>query len=204
MVTRCPCRRSSCAHARLAGPPPRQRHALAGVGPRGEEAGVLAQRRVGRVALQLADGDGLATQLVHHALADAQHLHRADARAAHPEDVGLEDGAGRPGDVAGGDLADELGDVDVRGAGLHARRVAAEEASVGLRHGLRFGQRGLVVGEDRLGPVGRQVLRHAPLLATCVTPGAASTRPARRGLYRASIGEGSVFPRESDAASRQR
>ena len=74
---------------------------------------------------------------MHHARAFAQHIHRAHARAAQPQNVGVQNGQRRAAQVAGGDLLDEARHVDVGGAGRRAGRVEAVEAAVG------FGQRGL-------------------------------------------------------------
>ena len=75
----------------------------------------------------------------------AEHLGRAGAGAAAAEDVGVEDRPGRPEVVAVEDLADELGDVDVRRAGPGARGVEAEEAARGLDQRL-VGRRAAAAG----------------------------------------------------------
>ena len=82
-----------------------------------------------------------------HARLLAQGLGRTDARADAAHDVGVENGHRRPGAVAGGDLADEQGNVDRGRAGPLAGRVEAEIAALGLD--LRFveGQRRMQVGE---------------------------------------------------------
>ena len=49
--------------------------------------------------------------------------------------------------IVGLDLADEERDVDVRRAGLHAGRVEAEIAAVGLDEGFVAGQRRMQVGK---------------------------------------------------------
>ena len=87
---------------------------------------------VGGMTLKPADLDRILFQVEHHAGAFAEHLRGADAGAARPEHVGLEDRPGGPGQVVGGDLADERGNIDPRGAGHDARSVETEEAATRL------------------------------------------------------------------------
>src|SRR5581483_2338221 len=77
---------------------------------------------VGRVALERGDRDRRLTLVLEDAGRLAQDLDRADARARSPEEVLAVDRAGRSEGVAGRELADEAGDVDVGGAGRRAGR----------------------------------------------------------------------------------
>ena len=94
---------------------------------------------LGRVALQRADLDRPPALVDEHAVALAEHLDRADARARAAEDVLGEDRRRCGARVAGGDRGDEARHVDAGGARRHARRrrvrAAALEAAVGLDHG---------------------------------------------------------------------
>ena len=81
-----------------------------------------------------ADLNRLLVVAVHHARAFAQHLDRAGARAAGAQNIGVENGAGRAGKIAAGDLLDEARNIDVRGAGGGAGRIEAVQASVRLGH----------------------------------------------------------------------
>src|SRR5690606_38641067 len=80
------------------------------------------------------DLDGL-VMLTHHAGALAEFLHRADTGAGGAEQVGFQDRDSGAGGVVGGDLADEQGNVDVRGTGLYAGGIETVEAAVGLERG---------------------------------------------------------------------
>src|SRR5690606_18067933 len=51
------------------------------------------------------------------------------------EQVGFQDRDSGAGGVVGGDLADEQGNVDVRGTGLYAGGIETVEAAVGLERG---------------------------------------------------------------------
>ena len=102
---------------------------------------------IGGVALQLADLDRLVLGEVADAGLLAERLDRADAGADAAHDVGLEDGLAGAAGIVGLDLADEERDVDVRRAGLHAGRVEAEIAAVGLDERLVARQRRMQVGE---------------------------------------------------------
>jgi len=117
----------------------------------GEQMKAECRGMVGRVALQATDVDRPPREVEHHAGAFAEHLGRADTRAAATEHVGLEDRPRGSGDVAGGDLVDEGGDVDPGRTGLDARRVVAIEAARGLRVRLLRRQRRLDVGQRRGG-----------------------------------------------------
>ena len=138
---------SRCAQARPAGPAPTTATRLPR--RRGAREGVLAalHQMVGGVALQLADLHRLVLGEVADAGLLAERLDRADAGAHAAHDVGLEDGLAGAGRIVGLDLADEERDVDVRRAGLHAGRVEAEIAAVGLDERLVARQRRMQVGE---------------------------------------------------------
>ncbi len=112
-------------------------------------AGVAARRHdgVGRVALQRADPHRLALGMLAHAGLLAELLGRADAGAHAAHDVGRQDGLGGPDIVALGDLPDEERDVDRGRAGLHAGRVVAEVAALGLDERLVPRQRRRQIGE---------------------------------------------------------
>ena len=154
--------------------------ALARARRAGEGVAPLLEQRIGGVALQPADRDGLAFLGETHAGGFAQHLGRADPGAAAAEDVGLQDGAAGARDIVGGDLADESRDVDAGGAGLDAGRVVAEIAAIGLDHRRLARQRRMDVGEMRAIGLGRKppggdvrlsagtLFRHAP--ATLLMP----------------------------------
>src|SRR5690606_34173718 len=128
------------------------------------------------VALQPADLHRLAFRRLAHASLLAQRLGRADAGAHAAEDVLVEDGARRAERIAGRDLADEQRDVDRGRARLHARRVVAEIAAVGLHRRLmpveRRVQVGKVVGILRRGkPAGGEALSVvATVLALMLAP----------------------------------
>src|SRR3546814_16142670 len=84
---------------------------------------------IGRVSLQKSDRDRLAVLGVAHAGALAEDFGRADPRAGAAENILFVDAQGRAGGIAGGDLADEAGDVDAGRAGLDSseeRRVGKE------------------------------------------------------------------------------
>jgi hypothetical protein len=140
-------RRGPCAHERDAA-------AALGAGARGDHlgagAGLVVEQVLRGVALEPADGDGRLVPGVVHARPHAEHLDGAHPRAGVAEDVLRQDGAGRAEHVAGGDLPDELRDVDLRGAGGDAGGVAAIEAALGLLAGLGGRVRGLRVGQARL------------------------------------------------------
>jgi hypothetical protein len=127
--------------------------ALAGVCSGLEEPPALGKGVIGREALELADLDWGHVHLVVDAVADAQDLDRTHARAAHSEDVRVEDGAGRSFDVVGRDLPDELRNVDVGRARLHARRVGAKQAAIGFGDGLLLRERLLEVPKYRFRPI---------------------------------------------------
>jgi hypothetical protein len=115
----------------------------------GADVGLLAGGHlgVGGEALQAADLDRLAFGRFAHAGFLAQRLGRADPGAHAAEDVLVEDRPGGGQCRAGGDLADELGDVDGRRAGDGAGRVMAEIAAVGGDPGLVGREWGVQVGE---------------------------------------------------------
>ena len=118
-------------------------------GRRGAAERMLAalHQMIGRVALQLADLDRLVLGEVPDARLLAERLHRADAGADAAHDVGIEDGLAGAAGIVGLDLADEERDVDMRRAGVHARRVEAEIAAVGFDEGLVARQRRMQVGK---------------------------------------------------------
>ena len=72
---------------------------------RGEQVEAPVAGVVGGEPLQAADLDRLLFEIEHYAGSLAEHLRGADAAAAGPQHVGLEDGAGGAGDVVGRDLA---------------------------------------------------------------------------------------------------
>ena len=84
---------------------------------------------IGRVTLEPADFDRVAVAIEHDAGAFAEHLGRANPRAARAKDVGGENGAGRAGHIPGHDLFDEGRDIDAGRAGGDAGRVEAEKAA---------------------------------------------------------------------------
>ncbi len=135
------------------------RDTLAGPGRAGEGV-ALRHRGIGGKALQAADLDRLALGRLAHAGLFAQGFGRADAGAHAAEDVLLPDRLRGSLCRAGGDLADEEGDVDGGRAGRHAGRVIAEIAAVGGHPRLVPVERGLVVGEVRLIGGGGQTPRH--------------------------------------------
>ena len=107
----------------------------------------LLHRHIGGVALQTADLHRLAFRRLAHAGLLAQRLGWADTGAHTAEDVLVEDGLGRAKRIAGSDLADEQRNVDRRRACVHARRVVAEIAAVGLDQRLVMVQRRMQVGK---------------------------------------------------------
>ena len=132
-------------------------------------------QKIGGVALQLADLDRLVLGEVADARLLAERLDRADAGADAAHDVGLENGLAGAAGIVGLDLADEERDVDVRRAGLHAGRVEAEIAAVGLDEGLVARQRRMQVGEVagvvvRLKPPGGNVRTSLTDVLHLITP----------------------------------
>ncbi len=105
----------------------------------GEGLGAGGHLPIGCDALQGADVHRFAGFGGAHTGAFAQDFGGADAGAAAAENIGFKNRFGRTGDVAGGDAADEVGDVDAGGAGFDARRVVAKIAAVGCNHRLRRG-----------------------------------------------------------------
>jgi hypothetical protein len=99
------------------------------------------------VTLQKADGDGLVVDVVINAGAFAEDLNGADARTTQAENIGVENCFGGPEEVAGGDFLDEARDIYMRGAGAGARRIKAEQAAVGFRHGCLRTERRMEFGE---------------------------------------------------------
>ena len=106
-----------------------------------------AWQRYYRIALEPPDLDRLGIALVVHARAFAERIHGTDATAAHAEDVRVEDVLGAAAHVARGDLLDERGNVDVRRTGARARRVEAEQATVGFELGVVRRERRIDVGK---------------------------------------------------------
>ena len=140
-VTRCPASASRCAHA--AGRPRADHRDLAARVRRTREAHRAGLHRpIGCMPLQRADRDGLRILVVAHACAFAQDLGRTHA-GTHPAERIRRQDVGRGAlQVAVADLADEARDVDLRRAGLHARRVVAVVAAAGGgRRGSRIEQR---------------------------------------------------------------
>jgi len=123
------------------------RYSLSGAWPRLEQSEFVVENVVRRVALQQRDLDRLLIAIVEHAGTLAQDLDGTGARARVPERVRIEDHACRTAQVAGGDLLDERGHVDVRGAGDGAGRVVAVQALVCLEQRGVIGQRRRDVGE---------------------------------------------------------
>ena len=150
IVTSWPATASAWAQARPAGPAPTIGDAPAGRRGAGERGLAGLHLRVDGVALQQADANRLALRRLAHARLFAQRLGRADARAHAAHDVGLENRARRAERIAGGDLADEQGDVDRGRAGAPARRVVTEVAAVGLDARFVDAQRRMQVDEIRL------------------------------------------------------
>ncbi len=102
------------------------------------------------IALQRPDIDRLALAGHAHAGALAEDLGRADPGAGAAEDVLLEDGDRRPLHIAGGDLADESGNVDAGGTGLDAGGVVAEVAAARIHQRLGAAERRLDIAEIRV------------------------------------------------------
>ena len=86
------------------------------------------------MALQAANLDRLFVIAMHHAGAFAEHGNRADAGAARPENIGVEDGHRGAAQISRGDLLDKAGNVNVGRAGGGAGRVEAVQAAVRLNH----------------------------------------------------------------------
>jgi hypothetical protein len=79
------------------------------------------------MSLQPSDTDRLMLG-AKHASAFTQFLHRTYPRACRAQQIGFEDGARGPPQIFRGDFLDELRYVDVRWAGMRARRVIAHQA----------------------------------------------------------------------------
>ena len=76
---------------------------------------------------------------MHHAGAFAEHFGGADAAATVSQDIGGQISRGPIRQVAGRNLLDECGNIDMRGAGDRARRVKAIETARGFDSGLALG-----------------------------------------------------------------
>ena len=100
-------------------------------------------------ALEATDFDGLLVVAVHHAGAFAEDVYGAGARATGAENVGVEDRFRGTFKIAGGNLLDELGHVDVRGASGHAGSVEAVETAMGFGDGRGFLKRRMEVRKAR-------------------------------------------------------
>ena len=129
----------------------------------------MGEGRVGCDALERADRNRLASLVLEHAGALAEHLDRADARTGATEQVFGEDRPGGAGEVTFGDRADEPRHVDVGRAGDRAGRgrvgPAAVEAAVSLDERLVALQRRAQLTGER-GPRDlRRDFGHAPILA---------------------------------------
>src|SRR5262249_13207682 len=112
-----------------------------------------------RVALQCADRDGLRVLVIAHACAFAKNLRRTDARAHAAQRIcGQYVGRGAL-QVAVADLADEAGNIDLRGTRLHAWRVVAVVTAARGRGGSRGIEQRRDVGEFARKLVGRQAVR---------------------------------------------
>jgi len=68
---------------------------------------VVVENVIGGVALEASDFNRVALEIEDDAGAFAKDFGRTDTGATGAEDVGGEDGAGRAGKIAGGDLFDE-------------------------------------------------------------------------------------------------
>ena len=112
-----------------------------------EQCLAAIKQRVGGVALQQSDRDGLVLGGIAYAGAFAQILDRAHARAGSAENIFLEDIARRTDEVAAADLVDEARNVDAGRARLRAWRVETEIATIGLDRRLMRVQRRLDVGK---------------------------------------------------------
>src|SRR5262245_6545863 len=122
--------------------------------------------------------------MVEHAGALAELLHRTDARARGAQRIGLHDHARRPVLVPGCDLLDEVRDLNMRGTGLHAGRVEAEEAAVRFRDGLitcvRRHNFSEIPGQNRAGKTTRSEISHAGDANTRMLAGRTRTGARRR------------------------
>jgi hypothetical protein len=107
------------------------------------------------MALKPADLHGRFQQDLVDAGSFAEHFGRAGAGAAPAEDIGLENGLCRGELIVMKDLADEPGDIDMRGARTGARRVEAIQASSGLNPRSVERKRGRHVGEALFQELGR-------------------------------------------------
>jgi hypothetical protein len=112
-----------------------------------EWGGLVVHQPVGRAALQRADPHRPLLLRRAHAGGLAQDLGGTNTGATAAENVLLQDLHRRATQVAGGDAANEAGNVDSGRTGFQARRVVAEVAAAGLDHRLVGGQRRVRVGE---------------------------------------------------------
>ena len=132
----------------------------------------LAHLPVGGDALQRADADRRTAFGHAHAGPFAQNFGGAHAGATAAENIRVQDFFGRTGQIAGGDAADEAGDVDIGRAGFDAGRVKAEIATICLDDRLGLGERRVRVGEIRGDPFrrefGERAIRHDGLF--CCSP----------------------------------
>src|SRR6266478_7885787 len=80
------------------------------------------------MSLQPADGDGLVLR-AKNTSAFAQLLHRTYTRAGGAQQIGLQNGARGTSQVVGRNFLDELGYINVCGAGVRTRSVVAHQTS---------------------------------------------------------------------------
>ena len=107
----------------------------------------LRHQGVGRVALQTTDLDRLAFGNLADADFLAERFRWADTRAHAPHDVLRQDCLGRRFGCAGGNLADEKRDVDIRGTGGDARRIVAEITPIRGHQSLVIAKRRVQIGK---------------------------------------------------------
>ena len=133
----------------------------------GERVLAALHQKVGRIALQLTDPDGLVLGEIADAGFLAQRLDRTDTRAHAAHDVGIEDRLAGAARIVGLDLADEERNVDVRRARLHAGRVETEIAAVGLHERLVARERRMQIGKIPGVVVGTERARRDVRLTLC-------------------------------------
>ena len=136
------------------------RHALARRLGAGEGMHTRRHQAVGGETLQAADLDRLALGHLTHADLLTKLLGRADAGAHAAKDVLRKDRLRRRLGRAGGDLADEQGNVDRRRTGRHAGRVMAEITAIRRHARLMRVKPWRDVGEISRQRLGAQTARH--------------------------------------------
>ena len=112
-----------------------------------EQLRARLEDRVGRIALQQADLDGLVFVCVTYAGFLAKYLGRTNPGTHAAHDVLLQDGMRRTANIVAANFLDECGNIDAGRTRCRAGRVIAEVAAIRLDQRLRARQRRMHVTE---------------------------------------------------------